>query len=64
MVRHYVAGLLVAAIPLSFNLLALGLAMLVSPGSIWVALGALTIANLAATTLRFGLLRRWVFSSS
>ena len=61
MARHYVAGVLVGAIPLSLNLIALGIASLVSAGSLSVALLAVTVANLMATALRFVLLRRWVF---
>jgi hypothetical protein len=56
--------MLVATIPLSLNLIGLGIATLIAPGSIPVALVLVTVANLIATGIRFTLLRSWVFEAS
>jgi putative flippase GtrA len=64
LVRHCSLGMLVATIPLSLNLIGLGIATLIAPGSIPVALVLVTVANLIATGIRFTLLRSWVFEAS
>jgi putative flippase GtrA len=60
--RHQGQGLVVFGIGLALtsgSLLALHSALTRPPA--WVELGALVVANLAATVVRFVLLRRWVF---
>jgi putative flippase GtrA len=59
--RHYVAGLALSVLPLGLNLLALGVLDRAGVTAVSTKLGALTVVNAAATTMRFVLLRQWVF---
>ncbi len=60
--RHHVEGLMVFAIALAMTSGALGaLHALATQPAHWVELGVLVGANLAATAVRFVLLRGWVF---
>ena len=59
-VRHHALGLVVFAIGLALTSGSLALTQAVSGGT-WAEVCALVTANLAATVLRFLLLRGWVF---
>jgi putative flippase GtrA len=60
--RHQLQGLVVFALGLGLTSGALALiSALVSQPSRWIEVGVLIIANVAATMLRFVLLREWVF---
>lgn len=60
--RHQLQGLLVFVLGLGLTSGALALiSALVSQPSRWLEVGVLIVANLAATVLRFVLLREWVF---
>jgi putative flippase GtrA len=60
--RHQLQGLVVFALGLGLTSGALALmSALVSQPSRWLEVGVLIVANLAATVLRFVLLREWVF---
>jgi putative flippase GtrA len=60
--RHQLQGLVVFALGLGLTSGALALvSALVSQPSRWLEVGVLIIANLAATALRFVLLREWAF---
>jgi putative flippase GtrA len=60
--RHQLQGLVVFALGLGLTSGALALvSVLVSQPSRWLEVGVLIVANLAATVLRFVLLREWVF---
>ena len=60
--RHHLQGLVVFALGLGLTSGALALvSALVSQPSRWLEVGVLIVANLAATALRFVLLREWVF---
>ncbi len=59
--RHYLAGLIVASLPLGLTLLALAGLSATGVTSLGAQLVALTIVNAAATAARFVLLRAWVF---
>lgn len=62
-VRHHGGGLLVFGVALLITSGSLAAAHgLVDPTPHWLELGVLVAANLAATVLRFVLLRRWVFN--
>jgi putative flippase GtrA len=63
-VRHHLAGLAVSLLPLGLTLLTLGALDAVGVTSVTVVLALLTVVNLAATTVRFVLLRSWVFRAS
>jgi putative flippase GtrA len=60
-VRQHAQGLLVFGLALGFTATALGLVNGVTDPSRYLELTALVVANLAATALRFVLLRGWVF---
>jgi putative flippase GtrA len=62
-VRHYVAGLSLAALPLVLNLVTLAALRVAGVATLTHALVWLTVANALATIVRFVLLRRWVFRS-
>jgi putative flippase GtrA len=60
--RHQLQGLVVFALGLGLTSGALAsMSALVSQPSRWLEVGVLIFANLAATVLRFVLLREWVF---
>lgn len=61
-IRHHGEGLLVLGIALALTSGSLAsLHALIDPTPGWLELGVLVVANLAATVLRFTLLRGWVF---
>ena len=61
-VRHHGEGLLVFGMALLISSGSLAsVHALVHPTPYWLELGVLVAANLAATVLRFVLLRTWVF---
>ena len=63
--RHQIHGLGVFALALALTSASLGVLHLVSPQpDRWVEVGALLVANAAATALRFVLLRYWVFKAA
>lgn len=63
-VRHHGEGLLVFGMALMITSGSLAsVHTLVDPTPHWLELGVLVTANLAATVLRFDLLRRWVFNN-
>ena len=59
--RHYVAGLVVAALPLTLDVAALLVLGSLGVVSVLGDLLALTVVNAVAAAARFVLLRRWVF---
>lgn len=61
--RHYGAGLALASLPLGLILVTLGLLRGLGVTSVPAQVLALTVANLAASAVRFVLLQRWVFRS-
>jgi putative flippase GtrA len=61
--RHYLAGIVLASLPLALTLLTLLALGVVGTTSLVTALVALTAMNAVATVLRFVLLRSWVFRS-
>jgi putative flippase GtrA len=62
-VRHYAAGLTLAALPLVLNLVTLVALRVAGTATLTNALVWLTVANALATFVRFTRLRRWVFRS-
>jgi len=60
-VRHYTAGLALAALPLGLILMTLVALAASGVTSVGAQLVALTAANLVASVARFVMLRRWVF---
>jgi putative flippase GtrA len=60
--RHHLAGLLLAMLPLALTLATQASLASVGGVSLTVEVMALTVANLTASAVRFGLLRGWVFS--
>jgi putative flippase GtrA len=59
--RHYLAGVLLAALPLALTLSTLAVLGIAGATSLVTALVALTAINAVATVMRFVLLRSWVF---
>jgi putative flippase GtrA len=59
--RHYLAGVVLAALPLALTLVALLALASIGTTSLVTALFALTAINGVATVMRFVLLRTWVF---
>ena len=60
-VRHHARALLAALVPLSLNLVALGLVVAAGLRGVATLVAAVTIANAVATLTRFTMLHRWVF---
>ena len=60
-VRHFAAGLALAALPIGLTLTTLVVLAGFGVRSLAAQLAALTVANAAATCARFALLRGWVF---
>jgi putative flippase GtrA len=58
---HFAAGLTLAVLPLALGLLALAVLSGKGGGSTLAQLAVLTAANAVATSVRFALLRKWVF---
>jgi putative flippase GtrA len=59
--RHYLAGIVLAALPLALTLVTLLALGLTGTTTLTTALVALTAINAVATVVRFVLLRSWVF---
>jgi putative flippase GtrA len=59
--RHYLAGIVLAALPLALTLLTLLALGAFGATSLAAALVALIAINAVATVMRFVLLRSWVF---
>ncbi len=59
--RHYLAGIVLACLPLALTLATLVVLGAIGTASLATALVALTAINAVATVLRFVLLRSWVF---
>ena len=59
--RHYLAGIVLAGLPLALTLTTLGVLGIAGSTSLVTALVALTAINAVATVMRFVLLRSWVF---
>lgn len=62
--KHQGQGLVVFAVGLALTSGALAALHAVARPPVWVELGALVVANLVATAVRFVLLRHWVFGRS
>ena len=60
-VRHYAAGTALGLLPLALTLASLAVLSTLGVTSLAITLLTLTAANLAATVVRFLLLRNWVF---
>jgi putative flippase GtrA len=59
--RHYLAGIVLAALPLTLTLITLAALATMGSTSLATALVALVAINGVATVMRFVLLRSWVF---